>query len=414
MAVEHAHATQVTPHHDLPGQPPTLDVLLVEDDDGDALIVDELLHQAGASIEVTRVRTLGQALQHVGSKACILLDLGLPDTTDLSGIYTLRQAAPEAALLVLTGLDDQHKGEQAVTAGAQDYLVKGQVDSHLLDRAIRYAVQRQRADDQDRQLLESSLQASENSRLERGLLPKPLLNDPRVQVISRYRPGSRRSLLGGDFLDVVQDHNGAVHLLIGDVAGHGPDEAALGVCLRIAWRTLVLAGYDPDRLLAAVEEVLLHERHNEEDFATVCTVTIDSARRHAQLRLAGHPAPLLLGPPTRSLPEGDIRGPALGITDNAQWPALEVSLGESDPGGGVQQPWNLLLFTDGLVEGRGRVAGTRLGVEGLIALLDHMPPPTSRTGFVDDLIDQVRHLNGQEMSDDLAAVVVSFTPESSG
>lgn len=102
---------------------------------------------------------------------------------------------------------------------------------------IRYAVQRRRAEVIARELSEAQLLAAENVRLSRGLLPAPLITDPAVGHAAQYRPGGGRMLLGGDFYDVMQTPDGAVWAVIGDVCGHGPDEAALGVCLRIAWRT---------------------------------------------------------------------------------------------------------------------------------------------------------------------------------
>ena len=88
-------------------------------------------------------------------------------------------------------------------AGAQDYLVKGQVDGFLLQRVVRYAVERQRAEETQRQLGEARLYAAENARLERGLLPSPLLIDRRLSVAARYRSGGQQMLLGGDFYDAT-------------------------------------------------------------------------------------------------------------------------------------------------------------------------------------------------------------------
>ena len=218
-------------------------VLLVEDDDGDAVLVGELLREVGAQVVVQRARSLTQAKGLISGSACVLLDLGLPDSEGLNGLRQLLQLEPEAAIVMLTGQASEHLGEQAVRAGAQDYLIKGDVAGHQLNRVIRYAVERRRAEEAQRALHVAQIQAQENARLERGLLPSPLLADSRLSVSARCLPGGQHHLLGGDFYDLVQTPDGWVHVLIGDVCGRGPSEAALGVCLRVAWRTLVPVSY---------------------------------------------------------------------------------------------------------------------------------------------------------------------------
>ena len=93
-------------------------VLLVEDDDGDAIIVEDELELSGAPVAVRRVRSLAEArgTGFVGFD-CALLDLNLPDTTGLDGLRALRAAAPDLAVLVLTGLDDERRGVEAVASG---------------------------------------------------------------------------------------------------------------------------------------------------------------------------------------------------------------------------------------------------------------------------------------------------------
>ena len=157
--------------------------------------------------------------------------------------------APRHAVLALTAEGDAERAAEAVRVGAQDYLFRDELDGRLLSRAIRYAVERKRADLAQRQLTESRLHAQENARLERGLLPTPLLEGTELRFAARYRPGRVRALLGGDFYDTVRTPDGTVHAMIGDVCGHGPDEAALGVELRIAWRALTFAGLCGDELL---------------------------------------------------------------------------------------------------------------------------------------------------------------------
>lgn len=385
--------------------PVTVRALLVEDDDGDAFLVEELLLEAGAAVELQRVRTLAEARPAAAGVECVLLDLGLPDADGLVGLRQLIEAAPAAAIIVLTGLDDERRGGEAVSAGAQDYLVKGQVEGDLLARAIRYAVERKRADESLRRLYETELRAAENARLERGLLPTPLTHGEGLHCTTRYRPGNQ-AVLGGDFYDVVETDDGTLNLLIGDVAGHGPDEAALGVCLRIAWRTCVLAGLDPDRVLPTLDDVLVHERDSEEVFATVCTLAVDPDRRSARLHVAGHPLPLLCDGEVTPLPD-DVVGPALGIVHGVVWGSLEVELPER---------WTLMLFTDGLIEGRIGDGAERLGGERLRELVAELVAELgigkdADSSVADVLVDRVQRLHGGPLPDDLAMVLVSHGGE---
>jgi serine phosphatase RsbU (regulator of sigma subunit) len=378
-------------------------VLLVEDDDGDAFLVEELLREADAGTEVHRARRLSEAAGLLPGTACVLLDLGLPDSQGLAGLRWLLQEAPDAAVIVLTGMADEYLGEDAVRAGAQDYLVKGDVTGKMLYRVIRYALERRRWDEAQRQLHAAQASARENARLERGLLPRLAVDDPRLRVAARYRAGGRQRLLGGDFYDLLPTPDGWLHALVGDVAGHGPAEAALGVCLRVAWRTLILSGQPPAEVLSAVQLVLKSEVQDNVMFATACMVSVAPDRRRAVVRLAGHPPPLLITPDAvteltvaASLPPG--------LNREGSWPATEVQLGDQ---------WSLLLFTDGLIEGRTGAGPGRLGSEGLIGLVrEGLGPeplnPAAVTGdtLLTELIDRVRGLNQGDLNDDIAVLAL--------
>jgi serine phosphatase RsbU (regulator of sigma subunit) len=368
-------------------------VLLVEDDDGDAVLVSALLDEVGASVELTRARTARDAMEMLPGFDCVLLDLGLPDVSGLDGLRRILTRAGQAAVLVLTGHDDEERGIQALAVGAQDYLVKGQVDGSLLLRGIRYAIERRRAEDMHRQLREERLLAQETARLERGLLPSPLLTEHSPALSSRYRPGQRRMQLGGDFFDAVAGADGSLHVVIGDVCGHGPDEAALGVCLRIAWRALVLAGQADDQVLNTLQELLIHERHREGIFTTLCMATIAPDQSSAAVYLAGHPSPILVdagGP--RPLPR-DRAGLPLGVLTEAKWSALELEL---PPG------WSLLLYTDGLIEGRIGASSERLDIEGLVDLITRC----DRADLVRELVTAVERITVGGLDDDLAVVLL--------
>src|SRR6202046_3806085 len=385
-------------------------VLLVEDDDGDAFLVEELLREAGGGVavqrvgvlagrrrplrEAPRVRLLANARRPIRDAACVLLDLGLPDSQGLDGLRWLLRERPDVAVVVLTGLADEYLGEQAVKAGGQDYLVKGDVSGRLLLRVIRYAMERRRWDEAQRQLQVARLSAEENARLERGLLPSPVLDDTRLSVSTRYRAGGQQRLLGGDFYDVVQTPDGWVHALIGDVCGRGPAEAALGVCLRVAWRALVLATRPPDEILFTLSQLLGHEREDDTMFATMCMVSVAPDRSTGWVRMAGHLPPLLVASNgVRELPT--LSAPPLGLSDVRDWPGPHVRLEGS---------WSILLYTDGLIEGRIGRGSERLGSEGLMDLIrdiqrqgpfpgnaDSQRPTDDQ--LLDQVIDRVRQLN---------------------
>jgi serine phosphatase RsbU (regulator of sigma subunit) len=396
-------------------------VLLVEDDDADALLVEELLKDAGVGIELRRARTLAEAVAALGRYGvdCLVLDLGLPDAVGLDAVEQLAQladlAASPPALVVLTGHTGVDQGVQAVAAGADDYLVKGETDGDLLGRSLRYAMQRRRSVGQQRALYRSEIRAAETARLERALLPKPLVQDAKVSVMVGYLPGGG-GLLGGDFFDTVERPDGTVLSVIGDVAGHGPDEAALGATLRTAWRTLVLTDTPPDRVLPQLERVLLTERPRTETFVTLCQVVVSPARDGVDVYLAGHLSPMLLTGPV-----GDVvcdflppvgRGRALGIPVDGGWQRHHVP---------VDGPFAVLLYTDGLVEAEvchdaglrfalpARRGVPRLGAPGLHALVQDELDREGIEGVVERVLRRVRELHGGPLTDDAALLVVGWT-----
>ncbi|MFI6598878.1 PP2C family protein-serine/threonine phosphatase [Nonomuraea sp. NPDC050536] len=366
----------------------SLTLLLIEDDAGDAFLVEELLKEADAPPRIVWARSLTEARPKLTSEIqCVLVDLSLPDASGLEALEEVLRLAPHAAVLVLTGLRDLHMGVAAVQAGAEDYLVKQDVDARLLARAIRYAMERKRADLAQLRLVEAELTAKENARLESGLLPVPLLDTGALEHITRYLPGSQSTLLAGDFYDTVQTPDGSVHIVVGDVCGHGPQEAALGVAMRIAWRTLVLAGQTGDLLLHTLDALLRVERKAPEIFTTLCMATIAPDLRHARMRVVGHPPPVLVRDGAVDVVTETPSGPPLGIFPDAQWQVLDVPLGEE---------WSILLYTDGLIEAAMGENAERLGVEGLVGLV--------REHGTIDLDRLIRHVG--TLSDDLAAVLV--------
>ena len=129
-------------------------ILLVEDNPGDAYLIKALFqeaHEAGQveEIQLSHAATLSSALELVDSENfdAVLLDLSLPDAHGRETFLRMQEGAPDLPIVALTGLDDEALAQDLVAAGAQDYLVKGQADGRLLARALRYAIERKRAEE---------------------------------------------------------------------------------------------------------------------------------------------------------------------------------------------------------------------------------------------------------------------------
>jgi len=168
-----------------------ISILLIEDNSGDRRLISEMLAEAstdetGVAFDIQYADRLQAAIEYLGQNRVevILLDLGLPDSQGLDTLKRVYAEVPELPIVVLTGLNDELIGVQAVNEGAQDYLIKGQVDTHLLRRTIRYAIERKQAEERERRL---QLQLNLSTRLASlGLMVEGIaheVNNPLSSVI---------------------------------------------------------------------------------------------------------------------------------------------------------------------------------------------------------------------------------------
>jgi DNA-binding response OmpR family regulator len=129
--------------------PNEIKILLIEDNPGDARLIQDALSMAGEATEVQCADRLARGLEMLerGQFDAVLLDLSLPDSRGFSTFEQVRQRAPRLPIVVLTGLDDEELALRAVREGAQDYLVKGAVKSSTIPRIVRFAIERNRVMD---------------------------------------------------------------------------------------------------------------------------------------------------------------------------------------------------------------------------------------------------------------------------
>lgn len=218
-------------------------ILLVEDNPGDVRLVEELLRAAWVVTgSINHVSSVEDAIGRVAKDvpACILLDLSLPDAHGLGTLERVRDAHPSVPIVVLTGTDDEAQAVQAVQEGAQDYLIKGQVDGHLLGRAIRYAIERKFAEVQlSHQALHDPLT---------GLANRALLMERLAQALARTerRPSSVAVL----FLDIDRFKT------INDNFGHEVGDSVLA-CIG-------------DRLRKALRPEDMASRFGGDEFVVLC------------------------------------------------------------------------------------------------------------------------------------------------
>ena len=123
-------------------------VLLVEDNPGDAeLIAESLRSSTDVQFDIRNAYCLEEAMPYLKDDDInvVMLDLGLPDSFGLETLYSVREAAPNKPIVVITGNENEAVGLEAVKQGAQDYLIKGKMAGHWLSRVLQYAVERQQA-----------------------------------------------------------------------------------------------------------------------------------------------------------------------------------------------------------------------------------------------------------------------------
>jgi PAS domain S-box-containing protein len=235
------------------------------------------------------------------------------------------------------------------------------------------------------------------ARLQAGLLPVEQFTRSGLRVASLYEPGEARLLLGGDFFDLTGSAD-VVSFVLGDVAGHGPEAAALGTFVRWAWNGMATAGIDPVTWLPVLNEIVLRRQGPAATFVTVVTGTIDLRERRMRFAVAGHPAPLVLAADVQQTHPHP--GAPLGVLKNQQWLWHHVDL---------PSPWAVLLYTDGLVEGLAAPGSTqRWGIAEVIdRLADLNRPYDVGSDFLHSLLSEAQKANGGPLADDVAVLLLA-------
>jgi len=328
-----------------------LDVLLVEDNAGDAGLVSYWLRQSDKPrFNVTHVDSLARARTHLKTKAAdvVLLDLTLPDSIGIDTLGCLRDEAPLMPIVVMTGLSDPSSASHALEMGAQDYLVKSDDGGPTIARAIRYAMSRMAAQI-ERQTLIATLE-NEKAAMRRelnaartmqfNLLPPDSvgrrLNELGLAVESYFEPSSA---IGGDLWGCLDNGPNQIVFFVFDFSGHGISAALNVFRLHTLLREHREPTDDPAAMLAALN-LSLCDLLPKGQYATMFLGIVDTARDELVWSAAGHPEPAILTA-DGNVELIDTRGMLLGISPTAVYHTRRRHF---PPGSGI------FIYSDAMTE----------------------------------------------------------------
>jgi serine phosphatase RsbU (regulator of sigma subunit) len=370
-------------------------VLLVEDNAGDALLLRETLADTEAQIAWSHDQKLADALGRLEKEKfdVVLLDLSLPDSHGIETFRKIQRRAPDAPVVMLTGLDDETVAVEAMQQGAQDYLVKGGTDGHALLRSMRYAIERTRRERAERQLRATHQDMNAARSIQQRLFPE---KPPQLQGFDIGGASFPAGDTGGDYYDFVPMLGGAFGLVVGDVSGHGFGPALLMANTRAYLRALAMTCGDVGDILTRTNAALGQDT-SDEHFVTLIFARLDPADRSVVYASAGHNPGLVLdadGQVRRELKSTDL---PLGVMPDTAFTAAErFKLSPGDI---------LFLFTDGLIEARAPDRSD-FGVE---RALETVRAKRARPAadIVEALYQAVRGFEaGEQQRDDVTMVVV--------
>jgi sigma-B regulation protein RsbU (phosphoserine phosphatase) len=393
--------------------PTPLQILMLEDDDAFAGLVARKLRTSGS--ELTIAPKLELALKHLARRRfdVVLTDLNVPDSQGIETFRTMFAAAPTLPIVVLTGQDDDALGLRCVQAGAQDYLIKDQLEAPLLVRALSYAIERKRmqleaariSDELRRQNDELNADLRMAQQVQIAMLPMgSTRSNGLVAFAHRYRPAGP---VGGDFLTEICTAKGPCAAVLFDVMGHGVRAALVTGLLRALVDEARVLTLGPERFLTLLNRNLrsIFRQADQQVFVTALCAVVDPQEHKMYFASAGHPNPLHI-----DTAEGQVtvleanRGPPLGIADDGTWTQQTAPFSRGQ---------RVMLFTDGLYEVEG-ADGEQFGVQRLVEAVERkMTLPANQ--LLGELVEE-----GQEFSvtgdfhDDVCVVMIEPQAQTSG
>lgn len=372
-------------------------LLLVEDDPDDVWMMRNLLGDRwDEPFDMVHVELLSAAVERLAEDSydVILLDLTLPDSQGLETFFAMHAQADETPIVVLSGCDDEQIAVKAVQAGAQDYLVKGQVDDRILIRSIRYAIERGRRRRAEEAVRDTSEEFRAAQEIQQRLYPDKPPELPGFEIAGALFSAKSTA---GDYFDFIPMLDGCLGVVLGDVSSHGMGPALLMSETRACLRTLAEIHDDVGKILTHANRLLAADA-SEQHFVTLAMVRLDPRDQSMVYASAGQRGYLLhSGLDVTVL---DSTSLPLGVRAETVVPtAASIALLPGDL---------LTFFTDGVVEAEspGRVRfGVARALQAIRSERDK-PPREIIEALHQEILGFCRN---QPLRDDVTIVIAKVT-----
>ena len=381
-----------------PAQKKPLKALIIEDSEIDALLLLEQLKEGGYAPESRRVDNADDLVDALDKQTwdIIFSDHNMPRFSSTAALEIVRSSAIDIPFLIVSGAIGEEAAVAAMKAGAQDYLMKGNMARLVaaVDRELKDAQERRGRRSAERALLAQEEEFRIAREVQQQLFPAGPPTLPGYDIAGASRPAAAT---GGDYFDFIPTPKGRLLVVVGDVTGHGLGPALLMAATRAYLRALVLTDQSFEDILARARQLLIEDL-GFDHFITLLFAELDPAEGVWKFINAGHPTGYVFDAAGRIRAEMVSGTPALGIDrDEERLVPQRIALGKGDL---------VLLLTDGVTEARSATGEEFSEARALEIVRRDRAKPAAE--IIQALMNEVRRFSVPDSpnQDDMTAVIV--------
>lgn len=380
-----------------PESPQPLRALIIEDSEVDALLLQEQLKEGGYDPQSRRVDTGADLRDALGQQPwdIIFSDHNMPHFSSTEALAIVRGTGTDVPFLIVSGSIGEEAAVAAMKAGAQDYLMKGNLTRLVaaVDRELKEAAGRRARRAAERALVAQEEEFRIARQIQQQLFPAAPPALAGFDIAGASRPAAAT---GGDYFDFITTPQGRLLAVVGDVTGHGIGPALLMADVRAYLRALASSGHAFEDTLTQARRLLIEDL-GAEHFITLLFAELDPVAGRWKCINAGHPTGFVLARDGQIKASMASTTPALGMDRQEQHlTPQEIPLSPGDL---------VLLLTDGILEARS-AEGEEFGEERALALVRQQQAKPAGE-IIQSLLDAAQQFGSPELvQDDMTVVVI--------